>query len=287
MLRLYFVLLFGLVAILAWIVTRFRKDSSYQDPFTVFTDAIHGDPQNALVYIKRGDAYFERAQYDDAIKDYTEAIKLGPTSGLAYVERGIAHVNKRDYPLAIQDFAKAIEFDPLNAVGYANRANACQASGDDEQAAVDLRKAQELLASSGDGNELRKQDGGWYITREWYYTRDRITRCGPVSYSQLQNLIKLEQLWQSELVWTPGAKDWARADAIQGLFPAVETRSPDTIRNAPLPSSTSDRISPPAGLDSGADTAARADLRAVAYNYQGIARLNKAEHDLDRGIADR
>ena len=48
------------------------------------------DPQPALAYNNRGNAYKDLGRYQKAIQDYNEAIRLDPQLALAYNNRGNA-----------------------------------------------------------------------------------------------------------------------------------------------------------------------------------------------------
>ena len=54
----------------------------------------------------------KEGRYDEAIKEYTKAIELDPNYAIAYAERGQAYFKLGQYDLAIPDTAKAIELDP-------------------------------------------------------------------------------------------------------------------------------------------------------------------------------
>ena len=62
-------------------------EMAIQDP----KSAIRLDPQLALAYNNRGDAYRDLGRYQKAIQDYNEAIRLDPQLALAYNNRGDAY----------------------------------------------------------------------------------------------------------------------------------------------------------------------------------------------------
>ena len=57
---------------------------------------------------------------------------------------GLAYLNKKDYDKAIADSSKAIEINPQIAIGYINRAIAYRATGKNDLADADEKKAKEL-----------------------------------------------------------------------------------------------------------------------------------------------
>jgi tetratricopeptide (TPR) repeat protein len=58
--------------------------------------------------------------------------------------RGITYGEKGDHEKAVADYTEAIRLAPDDPIGYFQRAQAYRALGDEEQAASDERKAQEL-----------------------------------------------------------------------------------------------------------------------------------------------
>ena len=73
---------------------------SIQEP----NGAIYLDPQLALAYNNRGDAYRDLGQYQRAIQDYNEAIRLDPQLALAHNNRGNAYKDLGQHQKAIQDY---------------------------------------------------------------------------------------------------------------------------------------------------------------------------------------
>ena len=53
---------------------------------------IHADPELALAYYNRAQAYFGSGQFDAAKKDYDQAVSLEPESILFYTQRGNAYL---------------------------------------------------------------------------------------------------------------------------------------------------------------------------------------------------
>ena len=58
---------------------------------------------------------------DLAIKDYTKTTELEPDNAIAYYNRGNAYFVKDEVDLAIKDYTKAIEIKPNGAGAYNNR----------------------------------------------------------------------------------------------------------------------------------------------------------------------
>jgi len=117
-----------------------------------FDELIDKDSNNAQLYIKRGNAYFEKNEFFDAVEDFTLAIELdadadeayfgrglalarqgliddgiadlstfisrNPESSLAYTKRGVRYMWKQDFANAEKDLSKAVKLDPGNAEAH-------------------------------------------------------------------------------------------------------------------------------------------------------------------------
>src|SRR5207244_3425359 len=77
-------------------------------------------PKQALPYVQRGTAYFDKGDYAQAISDYNSAIALDPRNSGAWNYRGMAHANRAAYEQAIADYSEALRLDPRLAEVYYN-----------------------------------------------------------------------------------------------------------------------------------------------------------------------
>jgi tetratricopeptide (TPR) repeat protein len=80
-----------------------------------YTKAIELEPKkagNAMVYLNRGQCYFETGKYDNALNDYDKAIELDPNCAEAYLERGEIHYRMENRAEALNDYGKAIDLNP-------------------------------------------------------------------------------------------------------------------------------------------------------------------------------
>src|SRR5215831_5231741 len=73
--------------------------------------SIRLDPNYALPYNNRGNAYKDKGEYDRAIADLDAAIRLNPNYAKAYNDRGVVYASKRDYIRAIADYDQALTSD--------------------------------------------------------------------------------------------------------------------------------------------------------------------------------
>lgn len=82
---------------------------------------ILSQPQNPLLYLKRGTYFFDKHQYDKALKDYNRTLKLVPNSETAFYNRGNTYFQLQKYSLALKDFNQALQLAPTYQQAYYNR----------------------------------------------------------------------------------------------------------------------------------------------------------------------
>ncbi|MEE3371478.1 MAG: tetratricopeptide repeat protein [Planctomycetota bacterium] len=130
-------------------IKEYNKGVSFADredwsaAITHFNQAIRIDPDYAEAYYNRGLAH--RDQYDKAIADFTEAIRIDPGDVEAYYQRGYTYsLQFGQDDKAIADYTEAIRIDPGYVEAYYHRGVAHRESGNDEKAAVDFAKVDEL-----------------------------------------------------------------------------------------------------------------------------------------------
>jgi len=109
-----------------------------------YDEAIRLDPKYAMAFNSRGVAYRAKGDNDRAIADYDEAIRLSPRYAAAFNNRGIAYRAKGDNDRAIADHDEAIRLNPKYAVAFSNRGIAYSAKGDRDRAMADFNEAIQL-----------------------------------------------------------------------------------------------------------------------------------------------
>ena len=117
------------------------------DPDRAIADndaAIRSDPQNAMAYFRRGNAWYEKKDYDRAIADYDAVIRIEPGKASAYGNRGAARLAQGDYAQAIADATRALEMDARLSSAFMTRGVAKGRSGDLDGAIADWTRALEL-----------------------------------------------------------------------------------------------------------------------------------------------
>jgi tetratricopeptide (TPR) repeat protein len=114
---------------------------NYEGAVEDFNQAIQLDPQNALAYNKRGDAYYRLGDYEQAQADSSQAILLNPEDANAYYDRGFALYELGKYKEAIADYTQTIKLNAQNAYAYYGRGLARTQVKDNKGALADFSKA--------------------------------------------------------------------------------------------------------------------------------------------------
>ncbi|MGH9549600.1 MAG: tetratricopeptide repeat protein, partial [Terriglobales bacterium] len=75
-----------------------------------------------IKYTRAAETFEKQNKPQNAIKDYSEAIKLEPDNADLYVHRGNLHIATAAYEKAIEDFSDAIKHDPQDTENFRKRA---------------------------------------------------------------------------------------------------------------------------------------------------------------------
>jgi tetratricopeptide (TPR) repeat protein len=113
----------------------------FEQAIADFSQALKLDPNNAKIYVERGNAYGDKGDNDRAIADYDQAIRLNPNFAEAYSNRGNAYLSKGDHDRAIADYDQAIRLNPNFAEAYYNRGNSYYVKRDYDRAIADYEAA--------------------------------------------------------------------------------------------------------------------------------------------------
>ena len=136
-------------------MSRGNKTDSIDKIISSDVRAIELNPDDALLYIRRGRAYAKEGNFERAIADFNKAIEVNPKSSNAYNARGMIYERQKEFDKAIEDINKAIEIDPQYAGYYSNRARIYFGEREYDKSWSDVRKAQEL-GYSGDSNFIKR-----------------------------------------------------------------------------------------------------------------------------------
>ncbi len=85
------------------------------------TRKIRKQPRSAILYIARGDLYFQLHQFGKAIIDFSQAIKLDATQDKAWFGRGMARGRAGKIRAGIKDLSVYIQRNPKSSLAYTKR----------------------------------------------------------------------------------------------------------------------------------------------------------------------
>ena len=112
-------------------------------------------PNDASIYLIRGNIRLAQDNFEDAVQDYSRAININEEAEnvqlnqAAYSNRASALVNLGDFNSALNDVNKAIEIKPDAAEDYFKRGMVQVAMNNKEAGAADMQKASELYVQQG------------------------------------------------------------------------------------------------------------------------------------------
>jgi tetratricopeptide (TPR) repeat protein len=124
------------------------------------------DPENALLYNARGEAFSYLGRHSEAIDDFTMALSLDPeNASLYYANRGRSFSLSGDREQALADYNQAIEANPENAQAFAGRAGVHWGLNEPELA---LRDYTEAIRLQPDADWIYFNRGVAYAQLEQY-----------------------------------------------------------------------------------------------------------------------
>ena len=113
----------------------------------IFNRAIELDPNDALAYFNRGNAYADQEEYARAMEDFNRAIELDPNDALAYYNRGVTYADQGEYDRAMEDCNRAIEINPEHARFYLLRGSLLRRLGAVPEMLIDFDNAVRLCSN--------------------------------------------------------------------------------------------------------------------------------------------
>ena len=106
------------------------------------------EPNNASLYIKLGQAYWNSGDYQPAFDAFKQSVKLAPASAEAHNWMGAFLMGRGNLPDSISELRKAVSLDPKYARAYTNLGSALAKSGDLVGAVTAFQKALALEPNS-------------------------------------------------------------------------------------------------------------------------------------------
>ena len=202
----------------------YYREGEYEQAIVNYNEALQFDPENAKIYIDRGNAYLKKCDIDldladssevirakndidMAIVDYNEAIGCSPEEVIAYFNRGRAYIKKSDIELAAAAYSEivttdelneAIRRNPKNATVYFRRGYIYFKQGNVNQAIEDYENAVLCPNYEADFVDAGFADGGEYAFEKAIELLDRVISSPSVEsaadcyYLGLQSLFCLD-----------------------------------------------------------------------------------------------
>ena len=121
----------------------------YTGAIDAFDRIIRTDPETAITYLYRGNAFYYLDQYRQAVDDFDDAIERDPTLAMAYNNRAICFYDTGQYEDAIADLHEAIRLDPDFAFAHTNIGLAYLADDDLDEAERHFQTAARLEPETG------------------------------------------------------------------------------------------------------------------------------------------
>lgn len=122
------------------IATKAYLSGDFDRAIAEYSIAIKVDPKRTEIYIKRGQAWWQKGDYALAIADFDRALKLDPGLSPAYLHRGIVLAARGDHESAIADFDRATTLRPSDAAATLYRGLSLAKLGETDRAAEDFRQ---------------------------------------------------------------------------------------------------------------------------------------------------
>lgn len=125
-----------------------RLKHEYDKALKDLDHAIRLEKTNANAFKIRGLIFYQTQQYQKSIDDLSEAIRIQPNMISALNARGIAYRDQNRTDLALQDFNQAIKLNNFVSEVFSNRAGIWEAQKKYQSAIQDYQRAIELNPTS-------------------------------------------------------------------------------------------------------------------------------------------
>jgi tetratricopeptide (TPR) repeat protein len=113
-------------------------NKNFSDAISYLEKYIKLKPNEAMGYVKRGEARFHTGKYDDAIADFNRGLELDINSPYIYLYRSMTQLAKGDNKAAMDDINKSIQYKPEAEFAYFIKGKIYIQMGDYKSAIKDL-----------------------------------------------------------------------------------------------------------------------------------------------------
>jgi tetratricopeptide (TPR) repeat protein len=123
-------------------------------------------PEQARLYVERGNAYFHKHEFDKAVADFSKALELDEGMDIAYFGRGLALGRLGEIDSGILDLSEYIRRHPNSSLAYTKRGVRYLWLGEEDSAERDLSKAIQLDSRNAEAHD----DLGVILARRGHYS---------------------------------------------------------------------------------------------------------------------
>lgn len=118
-----------------------QRVAVWENSILLWTDVIDKNPQTALAYNERGQAFYNANNMDAAFVDLNKALQINPQLRLAFINRGNIYMSRNEFEKALSDYNQAEKIEEGDYLLYSNRGNAYSNLGKDSLALKDYNKS--------------------------------------------------------------------------------------------------------------------------------------------------
>lgn len=94
---------------------KYISDGNYEEAIIALSAAIKIEPNSAIAYLNRGNAYYAQKMLDNAISDYINAISLNPDTSEAYINLTQLYIEQESYDSALETCKEGLNKFPNDA----------------------------------------------------------------------------------------------------------------------------------------------------------------------------
>ena len=88
---------------------KYISEGNYKQAVIALSAAIEIEPNSAIAYLNRGNAYYGQHMMDEAIDDYSAAIDLGIDTSEVYINLTQLYVDQKMYASALEACKKGLD----------------------------------------------------------------------------------------------------------------------------------------------------------------------------------
>lgn len=118
-----------------------RRNLDWRNEFTLWSDVLRKDPNNAKAYMSLALYRIERGEYAEAEAMLKRAIEIAPANSYTYLLQGYFYRLRDQDDMALQDLTKAVELNPRSPYNFYYRAELLANSGKLTDAIADYERA--------------------------------------------------------------------------------------------------------------------------------------------------